>query len=365
MQILNLEMRNFRSFKSLNLEFSKTKNIIIGNNGLGKTNIVEAIYYLALTKSFRTYDDSVLINTESDTTSIIGIISNRYKNTYKIILNQQGKKAFIDNNQVNKISDYISKINVILFNQEDLRMIKDSPSIRRKLLNMEISQLDNTYLKLLSNYNKVLKQRNSYLKSMLINSMIPTNFLNILTEKLIDYGIQIFNIRKDYINLINENININFKKITKKEGLFIKYISDYNEETKETLVKKYQKDFSRDLNYGKTHYGIHLDDFIFYYNEYLAKDFLSEGEQKNAIISFKLSEVSVFYKKTNTMPILILDDLFSELDKEKIKRIIRFFKKNIQIFITTTDLDYLDQKTLSNSKIFKLTTKKIEVENYE
>lgn len=365
MQILKLRLMNFRNFMLEDFEFSKQKNIIIGNNGMGKTNIIEAIYYLALTKSFRTNEDESLINKNNEFCAIRGEIKTKTTNDYKIIIENSGKKVFINNNQIKRISDYISKINVILFNQEDLKLIKDSPSVHRKLINMELSQLNNEYLKMLSNYNKVLKQRNTYLKSMLINNMIPKDYLNIITEKLIDIGMYICQLRKEYIDEINTLLNINFNKITKKEGIYLKYVSDYNSLTKEKLLKKYEKNLNKDLNYGKTTIGIHLDDFIFYYQDELAKNYLSEGEQKNVIISFKLAEVNIFYKKTKTMPILILDDLFSELDTSKISRIIKFFKKNIQIFITTTDLNNIDEKILKNSKVFKIKGKTIEVKEYD
>lgn len=365
MQILKLRLMNFRNFILEDFEFSKNKNIIIGNNGMGKTNIIEAIYYLALTKSFRTNEDVSLINKNHKFCAIRGEIKTKTTNDYKIIIENPGKKVFINNNQIKRISDYISKINVILFNQEDLKLIKDSPSVRRKLINMEISQLNNEYLKMLSYYNKVLKQRNTYLKSMLINNMIPKEYLNIITEKLVDIGMYIYRLREEYIDDINTLLNINFNKITKKDGIYLKYISDYNSLTKEKLLKKYEKNLNKDLNYGKTTIGIHLDDFVFYYQDELAKNYLSEGEQKNVIISFKLAEVNIFYKKTKTMPILILDDLFSELDTSKISRIIKFFKKNIQIFITTTDLNNVDEKILKNSKVFKIKGKTIEVKEYD
>ncbi|MDD4188295.1 MAG: DNA replication/repair protein RecF [Bacilli bacterium] len=365
MQVLKLRLINFRNFIFEDFEFSKYKNIIIGNNGMGKTNIIEAIYFLALTKSFRTTEETSLININNEFAVIKGEFKTNTTNEYKIIIEKPGKKVFINNQHIKRLSDYISKINIILFNKEDLKLIKDSPSTHRKLINMELSQLNNEYLKILSNYNKILKHRNTYLKSMQINNIIKKDYLFILTDKLIDLGIKIYNWRKDYIDEINTTLNKNFNKITKKDGIFLKYNSDYNNLTKEKLLKKYEKDFQRDLNYGKTNFGIHLDDFIFYYKKRLAKDYLSEGEQKNVVISFKLAEVNIFYKKTKTMPILILDDLFSELDTIKINRIINFFKKNIQIFITTTDLNNIDKKILSNSKVFRIKGKTIEVKEYD
>ena len=365
MQITELKLTNFRNYSSQKLSFYPTKNIIIGNNGEGKTNIVEAIYYLSITKSFRTMNDDVVIKDGEERAIVEGSIKTRLSNKYKIVISKTGKKVFINQDSVPKLSDYISKINIVLFNPEDLKLIKDNPSTHRKLINMELSILSNNYLKLLSKYNKILKQRNTYLKSMMLNGMIPRDYLDILTDKLISCGIQIYQIRAKFIEDINEYLGINYQKITKKEGLILKYISDYTDLSKEEIYKKYQSLHKKDVNYGKTHFGIHLDDFIYLFNNHYAKDYLSEGEQKNAIISFKLAEVKVFQNQTGTMPILILDDLFSELDQEKITRIIKFFKKSIQIFITTTDLKKIDEKIINNSKIFTIKRGKIEEKTYE
>lgn len=365
MQITNLKLRNFRNHSKLDIEFSKNKNIIIGNNGIGKTNIVEAIYYLALTKSFRTNNDEVLIKDTEDFAVIEANIIDKLVNNYKIVINKEGKNIKIDGKPIKQISDYISKLNIILFNQEDLKIIKDNPSIHRKLINMELSQFNNEYLKYLSIYNKILKQRNMYLKSMQFNGNIPRDYLDIITEKLIDIGLKIYNIRNEYINEINIYIKEIFRKIVKKENLQIKYISNFENKTKEELIKKYNNLFQKDLNYGKTHLGIHLDDFIFEINNKQAKDFLSEGELKNAVISFKLSEIKYCIKTKNKTPILILDDLFSELDNKKINSLIGNFKKSFQIIITTTDIDKVNKKLLSNCRVFKLTAKKMEVKNYE
>lgn len=365
MQILKIKLTNFRNYSNQTFNFSPTKNIIIGNNGVGKTNIVEGIYFLALTKSFRINEDQILIKDNEEYAVIEGEINNKINNKYKIVIDEKTKRVFIDNNQIKKLSDYLSKINIIIFNPEDLKLIKDSPSIHRKLINMEISQLDNEYLKNLSIYNKLLKQRNTYLKSMSLNPDISKEYLYILTDKLIDYGLKIYNCRKDFVKEINLYLLDIFKKITKKEKLCLKYVSDYENLDKIQLLKKYQNIQKKDISYGKTNYGIHLDDFIFYYNDYLSKNYLSEGEQKNAVIAFKLAEINVFYNKNKTMPILILDDLFSELDNEKIKKIIKFLKKGIQIFITTTDLKNIDLKILNNSKVFNLKNGKIEEKIYE
>ena len=365
MRITNLKLKNFRNHTNLDLKFSNYKNIIIGNNGIGKTNIVEAIYYLALTKSFRTSNDEVLIKEDEEFAVIEATILDKISNNYKIVINKQGKHIKIDNNSIRIISDYISKLNVILFTQEDMKLIKDNPSTHRKLINMELSQFNNEYLKLLSMYNKVLKQRNTYLKSMYLNGNIPTDYLDVLTDKLIDLGLKIYNIRKNYIDEINSYIKDIFMKVVKKDNLQIKYISNYENKSKEELLKSYKKYQQKDINYGKTHLGIHIDDFLFEINKKAAKEFLSEGELKNAVIAFKLSEIKYCMNNLNKTPILILDDLFSELDNKKINSLIGNFKKSFQIIITTTDIDKVNEKLLKNSRVFKITNKKVEVKNYE
>ena len=166
MKISNLRLVNFRNYEQLNVDFSDNLNIIYGNNGTGKSNLIEAIYLLSLTKSFRTLDDKNLIKKDASVALIKGFID---ENVYFMELSKDGKKIFVDNKKITKISDYISKINIILFNPLDTKIITDSPNSRRKMLNIEISQINSEYVNLISTYNKVLKHRNAYLKELMIN----------------------------------------------------------------------------------------------------------------------------------------------------------------------------------------------------
>lgn len=361
MKIKNLKLLNFRNYQKKEFQFDDNINIIIGNNGLGKTNIVEAIYYLAITKSFKTNNDRALINEENAFFSIIGEIDNEnILNEYKIFYDGTKKKLEINKTNILKISDYISNINIVLFNLDDLKLIKDSPSIRRRLINIDLSQINNNYLILLSKYNRILKQRNMYLKSMMTNGMLSKEYLNIITEKLIEYGIEINKIRKNYFEGINEYLADTFFKINNKMGLKLKYVSQYSEKTKKELINDYDKAFFKDLNYGKTNIGIHLDDFIFYFKDIIIRDFFSEGEQKNAIISLKFSLIEYCINKLKIHPILILDDLFSELDKEKIKNIFKILRYDLQVFITTTDIKIISREIINEYKIIDLNKRKTE-----
>ena len=354
MQITYLKLLNFRNYEKLELSFSNKTNIIYGNNGMGKTNLVEAIYVLALTKSFRGSSDKVLINESKNLTKISGKIRDKINNEYQIVINNEGKKVKVNNNLVKKISDYISKINVILFNPDDIKFIKESPSIRRKYINIDISQLNNNYLLLLSNYNKLLKQRNAYLKTMYYNSNLDGNYLDILTDNLVKDGIKICEKRKEFINNINILLKEYYLKISNTGILEIKYLSDYDNLKYDDIKKKYKNNLEKDKLFGKTSFGIHHDDIIFLLDGIKIKDYGSEGQQKNAIIAYKLALIDIFKNIKGKMPILILDDLFSELDNEKINNILNLLDNDIQTFITTTNIDKVNQNIIDNSKKFEV-----------
>lgn len=354
MKILNLKLLNFRNYEKLDLSFNESKNIIIGKNGMGKTNIVEAIYILAFTKSFRGSREDVVIKRNADLARIEGTFENIYKNDYKIIIKSKEKRVKINNKEVNRLSEYLSNINVVLFTSEDLKLIKDTPNTRRKLINIELSQFSNDYLKLLTYYNKVLKQRNQFLKSLYLNGNASKDYLFILTNQLIELGMKIFEYRKNFIEILNPYVNNNFKSITNNENLEIVYKSEYMNKTKEELQAIYKKELNKDIILGKTNMGVHHDDYDFILDGFNLRDYGSSGEDKNAIISLKMAEIELFKKEKGITPILILDDLFSELDENKISNILKFISNDIQTFITTTELNKISDEVLENSTIFEI-----------
>ena len=364
MEIVSLKLLNFRNFDTLELNFSPNKNIIIGNNGEGKTNIVESIFVLALTKSFRCNDDNILLKENNSLFKIDGNVKSSFINNYKIVYQDGIKVVKINNNKINRLSDYISNINVILFSVNDLKLIKDTPSTRRKLINLEISQLNNDYIKYLNYYNKILKQRNSYLKS-LYNKNINYDYLSIIDNQLIDYGIKIYNIRRKFICDINNLLPNIYMKLGGDDGLYIKYKSDYDDLNIEEIIYLYKEGVNKDINFGSTQVGVHKDDFIFYIDEQEIKNFASEGQQKNSIISFKMAELELFNNLKKEYPILILDDLFSELDLKKIEKILNYISDDVQTFITTTDLKKVNKKYLKNCKVFKLNNGEVKESLYE
>lgn len=355
MKINTLKLVNFRNYERVKLNFNDSLNIIYGNNGVGKTNLVEAIYALSLTKSFRTGLDKNLIKKGELSTKIEGVVETNTTNNYQVIINKEGKKVKIDNNQILKISDYIASINIVLLQPEEQTIFSDSPAIRRKLLNIEISQLKSEYIIYLNNYNKILKQRNFYLRELYINGNSSKDYLNILTKKLIEYGKKINDIRYNFINKINEFIVKSYLDIFSAGNLKIKYISDYNNKSEDEIFDIYVKNYNKEINLGKTMYGIHHDDIIFLLDKQNIAEWGSNGQRKNAIFAFKLAEIEVIKEEKGCYPILILDDLFSALDNDKIKNIVKLLNNDIQTFITTTELDRIDKVLISNAKVFNVT----------
>ncbi len=362
MKLNSLKLHNFRNYEHLNLEFSPNLNIIYGNNGVGKTNLVEAIYALSLTKSFRTNNDKYLIRNGELSTKIEGEVEENTINNYQVILNKEGKKVKINNNISSKISDYVSNINIIILEPDEQVILKSSPLARRKLLNIEISQLKKDYILYLNNYNKTLKQRNFYLRELMINSNASLEYLDILTTKLVEYGEKIYNYRNQFIENINQYLTNKYQQIFEIGNLALKYNSDYKNKDAKEIKDFYKKNYNREINAGKTLFGIHHDDIIFMLDGKDISEWGSNGQQKNAIFAFKLAEIEIFKQEKENYPILILDDLFSALDKKKVHNIFNLLNDNIQTFITTTELQKINKTILSKAKIFKVTLEGVKEE---
>ena len=362
MKIDSLSLMNFRNYETLNISFGNL-NIIYGLNGSGKTNIVEAIYMLALTKSFRINNDKIMIKKGKIKAKIKGnVLKKNDENEFGVEISNDGKIVTINGEKQDKVSDYVSRINVILFNPSDTRLIDDAPSERRKMLNIEISQIYKEYLVVLTNYQRILKQRNFYIRGMYINGSYTSEYLVILTKKLVEYGKVICKYRQDFIDNINKYITSNYEKIFGSGTLKIRYVSTFKNKSEDDLIKRFKDNYQKELSVGKTLEGIHHDDIMFILDNNNLKEWGSEGQRKNAIISFKLAEINVINEIKGYYPILILDDLFSELDKEKITNLLGMLDRNVQTFITTTDLKNISKKVIKDAKKIKVCDGAIEEE---
>lgn len=359
MFLRKLELNNFRNISKVSFNFENNINIFIGNNAQGKTNILESIYFLAITKSHRTHNELNLIKNDELYTKVSCSFNDNNDGIHmlSILLNEKGKKVSVDNIVQKRISNYLSRLNVIMFCPDDLEIIKGSPSVRRKFLNIELSQFKNDYVFILKEYNQVLKQRNEYLKQK-NGSKFDNTYFSILTDKLIDKNIQLVRIRYDFINKLNEYLQDVFDNIAGFGKLVIRYSSFIKEndlnraDLKDFLISKYNSLLSSELLQKTTLLGCHKDDFKMYLNNLDVTEFCSQGQQRLSILSLKLAEIEVFINEKKTKPIILLDDIFSELDEIKKNNIINYFKNDIQIFITTTDINDINDDLKSKSDIY-------------
>ena len=337
-------------------------NIFVGDNAQGKTNILEGITILALTKSHRIGVNPNIIMFQKHRCKLMGVVNkDKVVSKLEVEISDENKKLKINGNDVKKVADYISYLNIIVFTPDDLEIIKGSPNVRRNLLNIQLSQLSSTYLNSYNEYNKLLKTRNEYLRVLFQNSIADKNYLDIITDKLIEKAIVIYQKRKEYIDFINLYIDQYYHDISLEKGLIVKYIpnvmfQDFEYETiRKSLKHTFKKNYMKELNYGMTIYGPHRDDISFLLNENDLKYFGSQGQQRLAILSFKLSEIPIFKAYRDTEPVLLLDDIFSELDIKKRNKLLHIINSNdIQSIITTTDLKNINKKYLENASIFSV-----------
>lgn len=362
MYISNIKIINFRNYDSLNLNFKKNLNIIIGNNGQGKTNLLESIYVLSLTKSHRSFIDNNLIKNNCEIAKIKGkIVKKNIFSNLEIEISKKNKLLKIDDTKIYKSSDYISNMNIIIFYPEDLDLIKGSPMVRRRFLNLELSQLNSNYFIILNDYNKLLKMRNDYLK----NNIMDKNYLDILTNYLIEKAIIIYKMRKKFLDKLNNNIDKIYYDITNLSNFNIKYktsisLNNINYDyLKKILKEKFNDIYNQEIKFKTTLIGPHRDDFEFYLNNMNLKNYGSQGQQRLAIISLKLGEIDIFKKYKEESPILLLDDIFSELDEGKKNNLLKYIKGKIQVIITTTDLINFDKNVIKNANIIKIENGKL------
>ena len=361
MEITKINLVNFRNYDKLSIDLNSKMNIFIGNNAQGKTNILESIVVLALSKSHRLGHDLDIIKFGKSKAKIVGKVkNNRLIKELSVEIGTSEKKLYVNKTPIKKVAKYISNLNIISFTPDSLEIIKSSPSIRRNVLNIQLSQLSKLYLNTLNEYNKLLKTRNEYLKLLITNHIADKKYLDVITEKLIEKAVVIYIKRYEYISLVNKNIDIIHKKITDVSGIEIKYIPNIEflefsqEELRDKLRNTFKKNYFKELNYGMTLFGPHRDDFTFLINGEDLKLYGSQGQQRMAVICYKLSEIEIFENNCNTKPVLLFDDVFSELDIKKRNGLLEFIGDDIQSIVTTTDLKNIRRKYLEDAYVFKV-----------
>ncbi len=358
MYIKNIKLNHFRNYKTLSLTFHKGINIIYGENAQGKTNLLESIYVLALTKSHRSFIDSHLIQENNERAKIVGnVYIDEMTTEFEIAFEEKKKQLKIDGDIVKKVGDYLSKMNIIIFYPDDLELVKGSPNVRRRFLNLELSQLNSNYYNILNDYNRLLKMRNDYIK--LHTNQFDENYFSVLTSYLIDKSILLLKMRKKFIDKINIYVSDIFYRISSLQNFqvvyqsFIEYDPD-EKSLKEKIETLFQSLREKEFRYKTTLIGPHRDDFSFYVGDMQLKSYGSQGQQRMAILSLKLAEIEIFKSYKKETPILLLDDVFSELDDGKKNNLLHYMNEDIQTIITTTDLQDIDESIRKKSKLIEI-----------
>ena len=361
MIIKSLELKNFRNYDSLNLTFDSGTNILYGFNAQGKTNILEAIYLSATTKSHKGSKDKEVIQFGHEEAHIRTYIE-KDDLEHKIdmhIRNSKSKGIAINNQKIKKAAELLGLLNVIFFSPEDLSIIKNGPSERRRFVDMELCQLDKFYLYNLNNYNKIVNQRNKLLNDLYLNPTLRET-LTIWDSQLVSYGSQIIERRKAFVNQLNDIIeDIHSRLSGGKEKLIIQYEPDVKVED---FADKLRIGQEKDIKLKQTCVGPHRDDFCFTINGVDIRKYGSQGQQRTAALSLKLSEIELVKKVTNDTPVLLLDDVLSELDSNRQNYLLNNIS-DIQTIITYTGLDEFVNNRFEINRIYKVTQGTVNVEN--
>ena len=344
MWINNIKLNNFRNYDKKEIKLHGNINVFYGENAQGKTNIIESIFLCSIGKSFRTNKEKELIKFNEEKALIeINFQKSDRDGNIKIEIGDK-KQIYLNGIKLKKISELLGNINIVIFTPDDINILKGGPQNRRKFLDIMISQLRPNYMHILTLYLKTLEQRNNYLKQIKLENK-DTNLLDIWDEKLIEYGLKIYEYRKEFLEKIQNKIKNIHKEITEnKEEIEIKYFSDAN--TRQNFINELKSRRKLDIIKGFTTKGIHRDDFVIYINGKEVEIYGSQGQHRTAILSLKLSELQVIYDEIGEYPILLLDDFMSELDDKRRKNFLNNIK-DIQVIITCTE-----KITLENLKYF-------------
>lgn len=352
MIIKSVELSNYRNYESLSMEFDRGTNILYGDNAQGKTNILEAIYVAATTKSHKGSKDREIVNFNKDEAHIRTYLEKEGVETRvdMHLRKTKSKGIAIDGQKIKKAADLLGLCNVVFFSPEDLAIIKNGPSERRRFVDMELCQLDDFYLYNLNHYNKIVNQRNTLLKDMYFNPDLKET-LNIWDMQLVSYGSKVIERRRLFVEQLNEIIYDIHKKLSgDREEIKILYEPNVDINDFENKLKYSQE---RDIKSKMTSVGPHRDDFSFFIGDIDIRKFGSQGQQRTAALSLKLSEIELVKKITKDTPILLLDDVLSELDSNRQNYLLNSIG-DIQTIITCTGLEEFVNNRFKINKVFKV-----------
>ena len=356
--------QNYRNLTMVDTHFDKNVNIFIGKNAQGKTNLLESIYFLALTRSHRTSSDRELIAFDKDYTNIMGQVHKHgRKFDLRVLISKKGKKVWVNRVEQSKLSKYVGQLNAILFSPEDLELIKGAPSLRRKFMDQEFGQINSEYLYFASKYRQVLQQKNNYLKQLARGQAKDQIFLDVLSDQLAGIAAEIIFRRLKFLNYLNDQAQEAYEHISlASEKLTIRYRPSVSEvkqgDSVEEIYQKLQLAFKNnkaaEIKKATTLLGPHRDDIAFFLNGKDAHLYASQGQQRSIALSIKLAEIKLVHHVTKEYPLLLLDDVMSELDHGRQSALLNYIHGKTQTFITTTDLEGISWEIIKQPKIYHL-----------
>ncbi len=357
MYVESLALRNFRNYEALDIIFSDKINILYGDNAQGKTNILESIYLSATTRSHKRAKEKDIIRFGEEESHIrINIKKRDVGHRIDVHLKKIGNKGIaIDGIPIKKSTELFGLINIIIFSPEDLSVVKSSPGERRRFMDMEICQLSRIYYSNLSKYNKILDQRNNTLKQIAYRNGVE-DVLDVWDDQLVDVGSSIIKERQNFINMLNEVIKEIHKNLTSEgEEIELKYEPNVESDNFDDVLKEKR---NIDIKNITTMSGPHRDDFGIFINNVDVRKYGSQGQQRTAALSLKLAEIELVKKIINDNPILLLDDVMSELDSKRREALLNSIK-DIQTIITCTGYDDFIKQRINVDKIYKISNGKI------
>lgn len=347
MYVKKLKLSGFRNYKSEEFEFLPTTNILYGNNAQGKTNALEALYLFSIGKSFRTQQDRELINFDESFTQLQIEFEDKVRsNTIEIVIRRDRKKQIkINDIPISKMGDLIGRFSVILFSPDELNLTKGSPNARRRFLDIALSQMRPKYYHILRRYNKVLEQKNNLIKKLRVHSDDSLKkTMYVWNEKLAEYGMAIIEYRKSFVEKMNEiSKTIHFE--ISEESFEIKYKAAFL--SKEEFKEKLDKSIDKEIEQGFTLYGPHRDDLDIFTEGKDIKTYGSQGQHRSAVLALKLAQADIVYEDSGEYPILLLDDIMSELDSARRAYLVNKIKEK-QVIITCTDADEISMEKGAN-----------------
>lgn len=363
MILTELRLHHFRNYQDLTVHFAPGVNVLIGHNAQGKTNMLEAIYALSLTRSHRTNNDRELINWQEQVASISGVVQ---KATGKVPLELQftknGKKAKVNHLEQARLGSYVGQLNAILFAPEDLSLVKGAPAIRRHFMDMEFSQMSSKYLYNASQYRTLLRQRNKYLKQLKYGQQHDTVLLDVLSDQLAAYGAEVIVARFRFLKHLEKwAAKLHYQISLNQEELRLVYVNQLKIDAQATVDQAYQQllaiyreNQDHEIEKGTTMYGPHRDDIRFMVNDKNVQAFGSQGQQRTTALSVKLAEIDLMKEQTGEYPLLLLDDVLSELDTIRQTHLLTAIQDKVQTFLTTTSLSDVARQLIKQPTIFEI-----------